>query len=313
MKKLLSLGPIFIVIAAILWALDGVLRISLYSLPPAVIVFYEHFFGFIVLLFISFKWLGDLKKMTKREWIAILAVSLFSGALGTIFYTSALQQVNYLPFSVVVLLQQQLQPLWAIAAAAILLREKITKRFLALAAVALVSVYFVTFKDLNVNLDTGTGTIMAAALAIGAGFMWGTSTAISKFVLKRVNFLTATAQRFFFAPLFALLFISLQGQTQALFTLTFEQIRILLIITFSTGMLALAIYYYGLKRVEAKISSILELAFPAAAIFIDYFLYHKVLTLTQILGVIVLVFVAYMVTKENKHKSASKSPKAGNL
>src|SRR3989344_993138 len=127
-QKLKTFGPIFIVVAAILWALDGVLRISLYSLPPAVIVFYEHLFGFVVLLFIFFKWIGDLRKMTKKEWIAILAVSLFSGALGTIFYTSALQKVNFLPFSVVVLLQQQLQPIWAIAAASILLKEKITKR-----------------------------------------------------------------------------------------------------------------------------------------------------------------------------------------
>lgn len=313
MRNLLSFGPIFIVIAAVLWALDGVLRISLYSLPPAVIVFYEHFFGFIVLLFISFKWVEDLRKMTKKEWVAILAVSLFSGALGTIFYTSALQKVNFLPFSVVVLLQQQLQPIWAIAAASILLKEKITKRFAVLAVVALIAVYFVTFKDLSVNLYTGAGTIAAAAFAIGAGFMWGTSTAISKFVLKRVNFLTATAQRFFFASLFALLFISFQGQTQALFSLTFEQIRTLLVITFSTGMLALAIYYYGLKKVQAKISSILELAFPAAAIFIDYFLYHKVLTLTQILGVVVLIFVAYQITKENKNNATSKPSKAKDL
>lgn len=313
MNKLISIAPFFIVIAAVLWALDGVLRISLYSLPPAVIVFYEHLFGFIVLLFLAFKWVGDLRKMTKKQWIAIIAVSLFSGALGTIFYTSALQQVNYLPFSVVVLLQQQLQPLWAIAAAALLLKEKITKRFTALAVVALIAVYFVTFKDLNVNLDTGTGTIIAAAFAIGAGFMWGTSTAISKFVLNKVNFLTATAQRFFFAPIFALLFISLQNQTQALFTLTDQQIQTLLIITFSTGMLALAIYYFGLKHTQAKISSILELAFPATAIFIDYFLYHKALTPTQILGVVVLIFVAYQITKENKNNATSKSSKVKDL
>jgi len=312
-QKLKTFGPIFIVVAAILWALDGVLRISLYSLPPAVIVFYEHLFGFVVLLFIFFKWIGDLRKMTKKEWIAILAVSLFSGALGTILYTSALQKVSFLPFSVVVLLQQQLQPIWAIAAAAILLKERVTKKFMALVLLALLAVYLVTFKDLTINVATGAGTIAAALLAIGAGFMWGTSTAISKFVLKKVNFLTATSMRFLFAPLFALLFISFQNQTQALFTLTSEQIKTLLIITFSTGMLALLIYYYGLKKVQAKVSSVLELSFPAAAIFIDYFLYHKALTPTQILGVIVLIFVAYQITKEGNKEVTKKTPKAKDL
>jgi drug/metabolite transporter (DMT)-like permease len=52
---------------------------------------------------------------------------LFSGALGTIFYTAALGKVQYVQFSVVVLLQQ-LQPIWAILMASFLLKEKIEKK-----------------------------------------------------------------------------------------------------------------------------------------------------------------------------------------
>src|SRR5438309_329455 len=126
MKKILAFGPLFVILAALLWSVDGLLRIGLYSLPPAVIVFYEHLLGAIILLFFSFIWFKDLKRMTKKEWLAIGVVSLFSGALGTIFYTAALQKVNYTQYSVVVLLQPQLQPIWAIATAAILSNEKIT-------------------------------------------------------------------------------------------------------------------------------------------------------------------------------------------
>src|SRR5260221_13732238 len=111
MKKILAFGPLFVIIAALLWSFDGLLRVSLYSLPPAVIVFYEHFIGAIFLLVISFKWVKDLKKMTKKEWLAIGVVSLFSGALGTILFTAALQQINFSSYSVVVLLLQQLQPI----------------------------------------------------------------------------------------------------------------------------------------------------------------------------------------------------------
>src|SRR5204863_5818662 len=134
-------------------------------------------------------------------------VSLFSGALGTIFYTSALAKINFSQYSVVVLLQQMLQPIWAIGAAAILLREKITKKFLLWAALALVAAYFISFKDLQVNLGTGAGTVTAALFALAAGFMWGSSTAISKFVLKKVSSLTATALRFYLAHIFALAFV----------------------------------------------------------------------------------------------------------
>jgi len=234
-----------------------------------------------------------LKKMTKKEWIAMGIVALFSGALGTILYTAALGKINYTSYSVVVLLQQQLQPIWAIAAAAILLKEKVTKRFIIWALLALIAAYFISFKDLHVNLATGSGTVIAALLALGAGFMWGTSTAISKFVLNKVSFLTATALRFFMAPVFALLFILGQNQTAALFTLTPAQWGTLLLITFSTGMVALGFYYYGLKKTPARITTLCELVWPASAILIDYFMYHKSLTATQIFGIALLLVAIY--------------------
>ncbi len=300
MKKLALFGPIFVIIAALLWSFDGILRISLYSLPPAIVVFYEHFLGAVILLLLSAKWVSDLKKMSAKEWLAIGIVALFSGALGTILYTSALQHVNYSSYSVVVLLQQQLQPIWAIGAAAILLKEKIHKKFLLWAGLALVAAYFISFKDLTVNLSTGSGTALAAGLAISAGFMWGTSTAISKLVLNKVSFLTGVAMRFFLAPIFALMFVVGNNQTAALFTISPTQILTLLMITFSTGLLALSFYYFGLKHTPARVTTLCELVWPASAIFIDYVLYHKTLTYTQLFGVVLLLVAIYQVTKPLK-------------
>lgn len=302
MERIKTFGPLFVIIAALLWSFDGILRVSLYSIPPSVIVFYEHLLGFFVLLLISFKWFKDLKRMSKKEWFAIVVVSLFSGALGTIFYTAALQQINYTQYSVIVLLQQQLQPIWAIATAAILLKEKLTRNFLVWAALALFAAYFITFKDLQVNFATGAGTVLAGILALTAGFMWGSSTAISKFVLNKTSFLTGTALRFFFAPFFAFIFIVGQNQTSSLFTLNVTQWVTLLIITFSTGMVAVAFYYYGLKKTPARITTLCELVWPASAIFIDYFLYHKTLSLTQIFGVVLLLLCIYKITKPLKDK-----------
>lgn len=296
-QAILSFGPIFVIIAAILWSFDGVLRITLYSLPPTVVVFYEHFLGAIVLLFFASRWFSDLRKMTKREWSAITLVALFSGALGTIFYTAALQKINYSSYSVVVLLQQQLQPIWAIATAAVLLKEKVTKKFLFWAAVALGAAYLITFRDLRVNLATGSGTLIAAGLALFAGVLWGSSTAISKFVLNKVSFLTATAIRFFLAPVFALLFILVNRQTSALFQVTPGQWGTLLFITFSTGLVAVGFYYFGLKKTPARITTLCELVWPASAIMIDYFFYHKTLSWTQMLGIGLLLYAIYQVTK----------------
>jgi len=305
MRKLTTFGPLFVVIAALLWSFDGILRIGLYTLSPAVIVFYEHLLGFLVLLVFSFKWIKDLRKMTRKEWFAIAVVALFSGALGTIFYTAALGKINYTQYSVVVLLQQQLQPVWAIAASAILLREKISKKFLFYAGIALVAAYLITFKDLRVNLETGSGTIMAALLAVGAGLMWGTSTAISKVVLNKVSFVTATALRFMLAPIFALLFIFGNNQISALSQITFLEFKTLLLITFSTGMVALLFYYYGLKKTPVRITTLCELVWPASAILIDYFLLHKTLNLTQVFGIALLLFAIYKVTSPLQKSSSN--------
>lgn len=299
MKKLLTVGPVFIIIASLLWSFDGLLRVSLYSLSPAIVVFWEHVLGAIILLPILIQKKQEFRSLTKKEWIAILIVSLFSGALGTIFYTKALGMINYIQFSVVVLLQQ-LQPIWAIITAAIILKEKLTKNFIKWAGIAIIASYFVTFKDLRINLATGSGTVMAAILALLAGMMWAASTSFSKVVLKKVSFWVATLLRFLLAPVFAFIIIALFHQTGGMFVIDQKQWTALLAITFSTGMVALLIYYYGLKKTSARVSAICELTWPASAIFIDYFYFHKMLSLTQITGVAVLLFAMYKVVRGKK-------------
>lgn len=292
-------GPLFIILAALLWSFDGILRRSLYSLPPSTVVFYEHLLGAIILLPFFVKHISELKHMTRKEWTAILLVSLFSGALGTIFYTAALGMVQYIQFSVVVLLQQ-LQPIWAILGAAIILKEKITKSFLKWALIGIASAYLITFKDLRLNYVSSSGTLIAATLALMAGFVWAISTSFSKVVLAKVSYWMATGLRFMFAPVFALIFIFGQNQAQSLGMVTSTQWLYLLAITLSTGMVALVIYYYGLRKTPARVSAICELTWPASAIFIDYFLFHQVLSWTQILGVILLFISIFNVTKYKK-------------
>src|SRR5579859_3423314 len=124
MKKLLAFGPLFVVVASLLWSFDDLLRRSLYSLPPTVVVFYEHLIGAGILLFLTPFWVKDIKKMRRKEWIAVVLETIFAGVLGTVLYTAALGKIFYIQFSVVVLLQQ-LQPIWAILTAWLLLKEKI--------------------------------------------------------------------------------------------------------------------------------------------------------------------------------------------
>ncbi len=289
-------GPLAVVGAALLWSLDGFLRRQLFSLPPSVVVFWEHLLGLVVLVpIIIWLWKG-FAKLTRKQWYAILTVALLSGALGTIFFTAALGKVNFIPFSVVILLQQT-QPLFAITAAALILKEPLGQKFWTLAIVAIVATYFVSFPGLKVT-TTGAGTITAALLALGAAACWGSSTALSKYSLKGVPFLNVTAARFAFAPIFALILTGALGKTDQLTAISPTQWLYLLAITFSTGLVALAIYYFGLQRVPASRSTILELAFPLSAALIGYLFLGDRLSLSQFIGAAVLIATMLAIAKD---------------
>lgn len=315
--KYIKYGSVAVVVSALLWSVDGLLRRHLYTLPPSVIVFYEHAFGFLLLLpFIFYSWKA-FKVLTRKQWIAIVGVSFLSGAVGTILYTAALGRVQYIPFSVVVLLQQ-LNPIFAIVTAALLLKEPLGRRFFGLSAVALVAAYFVTFPDISVNFSTGTGTAIAALFAVGAAAAWGASTAFSKYALKGTSSLHITALRFGITPIFALMFVVLSGSTGSLTAITLEEFKYLVAITFSTGLVALAIYYFGLKRVLASRAAILELAWPASAVVVGYIWLDQGLTVTQGIAALVLTGSIYLIArdtmtpdqKENKDRKGNNKSKS---
>jgi drug/metabolite transporter (DMT)-like permease len=289
------IGPFLIFIAAVLWGIDGLLRRELFSLPPATIVFYEHLIGLIILLpFLFLRWKKE--KLTKKVWGAIGLVSLLSGVLGTLFFTTALLKISFIPFSVVFLIQK-LQPLFTIVTAALVLKERITKNYLGWAALALVAGYFVTFPNGIVNFGEGGAYLSAAMYALLAAVAWGASTAFSRFTLLGHSHTFVTGLRFLITVPIALLFVLGMGAAPSLGAVTGGQFITLLVIALSTGMFALWVYYRGLKRTPASVSTIVELAFPLTAVLIDYFMYGTVLATSQYIAGAVLLFAMYRVSR----------------
>ncbi len=293
-KSLFS-GPLLIVIAALLWGIDGILRRSLYTLPPITIVFFEHLIGFVILF--PFIWKSfKTEKLSKKEWSAIVFVALLSGLLGTLWFTTALLDTMFISFSVVFLLQK-LQPIFAITTARIFLKERVGKGYRMWALLALVAAYFVTFPNGVVNFKTGTGTIVAALFAIGAAFAWGTSTTFSKIALRDRSSNYITALRFLLTLVMAFVGVLLLGKAPSLSSINHTQILTLVVIALSSGMVSLLIYYRGLKTTPVSVSTILELFYPLVAVVIDVVLYHNVLALSQYFAAAILLYAMYRVGK----------------
>jgi len=290
-------GPVFIIIAALLWAFDGLIRQHLYTLSPITIIFFEHLIGLIILFPFVFKYVLE-TKLAKREWWLLVLISVLSGLLGTLWFTTALGKVHFITISVVFLLQK-LQPIFAITTARIFLKEKLDKRYIKWAVLALVAAYFVTFPNGHVNLETGEGTIIAALYALGAAFAWGSSTTFSKMLLGKIDFKVSTFYRFLFTLIIALPVLLLFGHAPgASITLpSMSQFGFLLIIALSTGMVALLIYYKGLAKTPVHVSTILELFFPFVAIMLDMLVNNTALSISQWVAAVLLVWSIYQITK----------------
>lgn len=295
-------GPLFILLAAFLWGIDGVLRRSLFSLPPTTIVFYEHLIGAIIIAPATIIALSRSKEnIPAKAWGALFWISLLSGVAGTLMFTAALVKINFISISVVFLLQK-LQPVFAVTAGIILLKEKIHWRYMIWALLAFIAAFFVTFKNGQVNLATGAGTAAAALLAVGAAFAWGSSTAFSRFTVLQISNTLATGLRFFITVPLALVTVMIFRDTPSLVQIETSQIIRLIVIALTTGMVALWIYYKGLQSTEVKVATFLEFAFPLTAVLIDVVYYHNVLAVSQYIAAAVLLFSIFRLSKITNSK-----------
>ena len=282
-------APLLVVIAASLWAVDGiVLRPSLYSLPVPLVVFVESAIVAILLSPFFIKRFSSLKQLKKKDWLAFLGVALLGGAIGTMAITKALFYVNFVNLSVVILLQK-LQPVFAISLATIFLKEKLPKEFFLWAGLAIVGAYFMTFGTTLPNFYTGDKTTNATLFALLAAFSFSSSTVLSKRALRNVDYEMGTYLRFLFATIIMLIIAASTGDILSLPEITTKQIIIFLIIAFTTGGAAIFLYYYGLKKISASVASICELAFPLTAVVLEYFVHGNILSPVQWIGAAILL------------------------
>jgi drug/metabolite transporter (DMT)-like permease len=297
MKKYLP--ALAVIFAAFLWSFDGFIRQNLFALPSFLIVSLEHVIGAILFLPLLIRGWKEVSSLGQRGWISVLWISIFGGVLGTFFYTKALSYVNYIDLSVVVLLQK-LQPIFAIALAGVILKEKITKRFIILAFAAIVGGYLVTFGSSSIN-DWDDKTIIAALLALLAAFSWGSSTVLGKHALNRLSFTTVTSLRLAITASVTAFVLLSTGQYAAINNMTLSHWGFIVLIVLSTGSLALFFYYYGLNKLPASHATLYELFWPLSAVGLDWFIRGNILSLPQWVGAILLLGAIIILTRETNN------------
>ncbi|GAB4142209.1 MAG: DMT family transporter [Ignavibacteriales bacterium] len=300
-------SPLFVIFAATLWGVDAVLlRPILYNLSIPVVVFLESFIATIIMTPFFLYRKTSIKSISSSDLLVFGGVALFGGAVGTMAIVKALFYVNFVNLSIVVLIQK-LQPVFALILAAIFLKEKLPNHFFIWSGLAILGVLLLTFGQNLTKLHTGEETLAASFFALLAAFSFGSSTVLSKRALTNVNFFTGTYLRFLFTSGIMLVIVLLTNQTGGFAAVSKYQWITFLVIAFSSGGLAILLYYFGLKRVSASVATICELAFPFTAIILEYFLRGNILDAVQWFGAIILIVSILKVSWMSLRKTSKNS------
>ena len=282
---------LLIAVGAAMWGTDGILRVPLLDVAsPSQIVLLEH----LVLLLYSvpavvlgwrfFRGLGA------AQWVALLVIGWGGSALATLLFTTALDVGN----PTVVILLQKTQPLFAIALAAILLRERLGWAYWPCFAVAMVGTYMISFGNLGPFTALGSAELLPAALALGAALLWGSSTVLGRLVLKDVPFYALTGARLLLAvPLLAGIVVAQSSVGGLAAGFASEPGRVILL-ALIPGLLALLLYYRGLTGTRASYATLAELAFPATAVVLNWTFLGVGVSANQILGFVLLWGAVFM-------------------
>jgi drug/metabolite transporter (DMT)-like permease len=291
------LGPLLIVVCATLWATDAIFRLPLAGrLDAATIVLLEH----AICVAVTLPWFLARRRETRglgaRGWTAVAFIGVMGSALGTIFFTAS---YRYLNPSVTILLQK-LQPIFAVAGARLILGEKPRPSFYPWAAVALFAATLVSAPDLFTGhplAAPGTARASGVMLAIGAAFAWGMSTVFGKWVTRSLSFPVTTFLRFAWGLVALAAVAAVKAADFYLPSVSTADLPPILYMSLVPGVLAMYLYYAGLKRTRASTATFAEMFFPIAAVLINWRVLGAGLASVQVAGMGLLLTAVFFITR----------------
>jgi drug/metabolite transporter (DMT)-like permease len=279
-------GVLLIAVGASFWGLDGALRAPLVSgnRSPGwsswTIVLYEH--AILTALVAAHLWRhrGQLRRLDAGGWLSALAIAWGGSAVATLAFTDAFRYGNP---DVVVLLQKT-QPLWAMAAAAVVVGERPRPAVGAFLAPAAVGTYLLSFGAASPGQAMSDGRARGALLALLAAALWGSATAFGRRALRQVDSSVLTGVRFALAlPLLAAIAVY-EGAVAPPPGATSGDWARLPLLALLPGLAAMLLYYRGLRTTPAPVATLAELAFPATALVVNYVVLDATVSGAQLLG-----------------------------
>jgi drug/metabolite transporter, DME family len=275
-------GVVLVSLAAAMWGLDGLIRKPLSDSTSAyTIVFGEH----VVLVALTLPLLVPALRALYRAGPAYVAAGVAIGAgasaIATILFTKALFHGDFI--TVVVL--QKAQPLIAVVGAWLVLGEQPRRGFVWFLLPALAGIWLIALRD---PFDPHARGLVPIVETLAAAALWGMGTVFGRFLGRRLEFEHITTVRFAFGLVASACALPIVGA--AAWSSAHDSVWIS-VLALVTGLFALSLYYFGLRKTPALLAALGELAFPVTASLVGIYVFDSTLRWTQWIGVVVTVTV----------------------
>jgi drug/metabolite transporter, DME family len=284
-------GVVLVAVAAALWGLDPILRKPLATSTSATtIVFGEHLLLVALTLPLLLPALQAMFRAGARAIAASIGIGAGASAVATILFTDALFHSDFI--TPVVL--QKVQPLVAVMGAAVVLRERPRPRFGWFLAAALLGLWLVNQPH---PFDPTAKGLRPVVESLAAAVLWAGGTVLGRYLGRDLEFQHIYSLRFFFgliASAIALPIMNAKAYAGAHDSLWIAYYAI------ATGLVSLALYYYGLQRTPAVLASLAELTYPAIAVLGGIYAYHAHLRWSQWLGVAIIFGVVSLLPVQGR-------------
>jgi drug/metabolite transporter (DMT)-like permease len=293
-------GVVFVAVAAAMWGTDPMIRKTMSgSTSATTIVFGEHVILAALTLPLLLPALRALFRAGARYVLAAVVVGAGASAVATILFTDAL--IGHQDYITPIVIQK-IQPLVAIGGATLLLGERPRARFAWFFLPALAGFWLVNQAH---PLDPSARGAVVIAEATGSAVLWALGTVLGRFLARELEFEHVVTLRFFFGLLASALALPVMGATA--YSNGHDSLLILYL-ALVTGLLALTLYYYGLQRTPAVLSSLAELTYPAVAVIAGIYAYDQHLRWSQWLGVAAILTAVTLLPVQRRRVIAEPVP-----
>jgi drug/metabolite transporter (DMT)-like permease len=253
---------------------------------PAVLAFLKNATVALILisLIVGAKNFQQIKKIGLRGWLILVFIGLIGGSTAFILFFKGLALTSATQGSFI----HKTMFIYVIILAAIFLKEKINRYFLAGAFLVLIG-NFIALKFLS--FEMGVGDLM---ILIATG-LWAAENVISKYALREINSDVVAWGRMFFGSVFILGYLFSTGEAAQIISLSLAQAGWVAI----TGVLLfgyVVTWYRGLSKIPVTVAaSLLLLGSPITsiltAIYAGKIMWLDALSIfSVILGVIIIFF-----------------------